>query len=56
MSTKKFNNPWRYCCPEGHTNWVSTGTGYYCESCKQHSDSDGVFDELVDMKDQPLRY
>lgn len=54
MTTAK--NTWRYRCPEGHTNWSSTSEGYYCESCKEHHDSDGVFTELVDMKNEPLRY
>jgi len=49
--------PWRYRCPEGHTNWQSRQSGihhseapFYCMSCK---DGDGLsphFEKLTDAK------
>lgn len=48
--------PWRYRCPEGHSNWQPTQDGYYCESCDEYGGDSVLFDELVDMKREPLRY
>lgn len=41
---------WRYRCPEGHTQWQSRESGYYCIQC------DEEFAVLRDMKAEPLRY
>jgi len=39
-----MSDPWRYRCPNGHTNWTSRNDQYRCKTCKID------FDELVDMK------
>jgi len=42
-----MKDPWRYRCPEGHSNWNYDGAGgrsHFCQTCGE------AFDRLLDMK------
>lgn len=55
MSTHKKGDKWRYRCPNGHTQWRVRCDRYYCRQCAVNG-NDPHFEELQDMKAEPLRY
>ena len=41
---------WRYICPRDHRSWEPIDGHFWCASCAQHPDHDGVWRELRDKK------
>jgi hypothetical protein len=45
---------WRFRCPNGHTTWEPTNHHFWCRTCARMDSSDGVFEQLRDVRDDRL--
>jgi len=41
---------WKWVCPRGHRTWEPTNDHFWCHSCAQTYDIDGVFHQLRNAK------
>jgi len=45
---------WRFRCPNGHTTWEPTNHHFWCRTCARMDSTDGVFDQLRDVREDRL--
>jgi len=48
------NDRWRFTCPRGHRDWEPTNHHFWCATCARTEGVDGVFNDLLDQKDDDL--